>query len=86
VGWIDLDEDRDKWWTLVNAAMNRQIPYKVVNVLASFSRTLPHIVSFLDATHNPDMVTPVRQTRVADEITGTGVNKFTENLEATSKF
>jgi len=35
VGWIDLDEDRDKWWTLVNAVMNRQLPYKVVNVLAS---------------------------------------------------
>jgi len=32
------------------------------------------------------MVTPIRQTSVADEIIGTGVHKFTENLEATSKF
>jgi hypothetical protein len=35
VGWIDLDEDRDMWWTLVHAVMTRQLPYKVVNVLAS---------------------------------------------------
>jgi hypothetical protein len=79
------------WWTLVHAVMTRQLPYKVVNVLASwetvsFSRTLPHIVSSLDANHNPDMVTPIRQTSVADEIIGIGVYKFTENLGTTSKF
>ena len=32
------------------------------------------------------MVTPIRQTRVADEIIGTGVYKFTENVGTTSKF
>ena len=35
MGWTDLDEDTDKWWALVNAVMNRQLPYKVVNVMAS---------------------------------------------------
>ena len=25
--WIDLDEDRDRWWALVNAVMNLQVPY-----------------------------------------------------------
>jgi len=24
--WIDLAKDRDSWWTLVNAAINLQIP------------------------------------------------------------
>jgi hypothetical protein len=23
---IDLDQDRDKWWTLVSAVMNLQVP------------------------------------------------------------
>jgi hypothetical protein len=26
VDWIDMAQDRDKWWVLVNAAMNLQIP------------------------------------------------------------
>jgi hypothetical protein len=24
--WIDLAEDRDRWWVLVNAVMNLRVP------------------------------------------------------------
>jgi hypothetical protein len=24
--WIDLAQDRDQWWALVNTAMNRRVP------------------------------------------------------------
>jgi hypothetical protein len=26
MGWIDVSEDRDRWWALVNAVMNLQVP------------------------------------------------------------
>jgi hypothetical protein len=26
MGWIDVAQDRDRWWTLVNAVMNRRVP------------------------------------------------------------
>jgi hypothetical protein len=26
VEWIHLDQDRDKWWALVNMVMNIQVP------------------------------------------------------------
>jgi len=29
VGWIDLAEDRDRWWAVVNASMNLRVPGNV---------------------------------------------------------
>ena len=26
--WIELAEDRDRWWTLVNVVMNLRVPIK----------------------------------------------------------
>ena len=26
VDWIGLDQDRDRWWTLVSAVMNLRVP------------------------------------------------------------
>jgi hypothetical protein len=26
MGWIELYQDRDRWWELVNAVMNLQVP------------------------------------------------------------
>jgi hypothetical protein len=50
MGWIELAWDRDKWWAVVNAVMNLQIPETAGNFLTScnlvsFSRTLLHGVS-----------------------------------------
>ena len=41
--WIYLDQDRDRWWTLVNAIMNLRVPQHAGNFLTtwepvSFSR------------------------------------------------
>jgi hypothetical protein len=41
--WIDLVEDRDRWWSLVNTVMNLRVPYNAENFLSgctvgSFSR------------------------------------------------
>jgi len=33
--WIDLDEDRDRWRTLVNVVLNLVVPYSVGNFLTS---------------------------------------------------
>jgi hypothetical protein len=33
--WIDLAQDRDRWWSLVNAAMKFRVPRNVGNFLTS---------------------------------------------------
>jgi hypothetical protein len=34
-GWIDLSENRERYWALVNAVMTFRVPYNAGNFLAS---------------------------------------------------
>ena len=50
MGWIELNQDRDRWQTLFNVALNLQFPLNAGNFLTSckpvrFSRTPLHGVS-----------------------------------------
>jgi hypothetical protein len=33
--WIDVAQDSDSWWALVNAVMNLWVPYNAANFLVS---------------------------------------------------
>jgi hypothetical protein len=33
IDWIDQAQDRDRWWALVNAVMNLQVPSNAGNFL-----------------------------------------------------
>jgi hypothetical protein len=35
MGWIDLAEDRDRWWALLIALVNLWVPYNTGNFLTS---------------------------------------------------
>jgi hypothetical protein len=41
--WIDVAQERDRWWALVNAVMNLRVPYVLLNYLDI--RTLPYFIS-----------------------------------------
>jgi hypothetical protein len=46
VGWIGLAQDRDKWRTLVNSAMNLRVPYNAGKLAGGLSsRAQLHRVS-----------------------------------------
>jgi hypothetical protein len=36
--WIDLAQDRDRWWALVNTEMNLRVEYNSGNFLGSVGR------------------------------------------------
>jgi hypothetical protein len=35
MAWINLAQDRDQWWSLVNTVMNLQLPYHVRKFISS---------------------------------------------------
>ena len=39
MGWIDLTQDRDKWWAVVNVVMNYHVSKNARNLLTGFEMT-----------------------------------------------
>jgi hypothetical protein len=37
VDWIGLAQDRGKWWALVNAVINLQVPYNAGKLLSGYT-------------------------------------------------
>ena len=35
VDWIDLGQDRDRWWGIINTVINLQVPLNVWNFLST---------------------------------------------------
>jgi hypothetical protein len=35
VDWIDLVQDKDKWWALVNTVMNLWVPYNIGELVSN---------------------------------------------------
>jgi len=54
MGWIDLAQDRDRWWLCEDVVMNLQVPYSVGNFLGSWEpvsfwgMALLQVVSYLE--------------------------------------
>ena len=59
--WIELAQDRDRWWALITVVINLQVPYNSGNFLTScklvnFSgRTLLHEVWSTENSNAPDI-------------------------------